>query len=403
MSNFFRDNALTFKPRSNIFSKLRVSNSKDNSLSSGALRVIHSDDNSMNKAEDSGSSLMENVFLHSSNGGKHTSSTTLFDDAAGGDHKPNHINESTPKALKNYCIKGPNNGGIHDEEDELEITEVRELTQDDTSFDMELADQKASTLTESIKPPQQHSDTSSNDVLLEAFTNTQKICSNLKIELQKQQNKNQAQKKDILTYQSEITKINEKLLSYKKFLSKIEEKSRWLLQQKKSDDTKIHDLRVNYDGILEKLKEYLKESMELKVTIEQLRDLKQSTDAEISKKDKELEYLKRELNDCSGQLSEEKIKNSDMLQELNNTREESITRIELLFSTQESKIREGFESLIKGYSSILKTDTPALVEKEIMKLSTVFKETSKTYLEKYFFCNSIPLCVYFPHFVHFKR
>lgn len=403
MSNFFRDNALTFKPRSNIFSKLRVSNSKDNSLSSGALRVIHSDDNSMNKAEDSGSSLMENVFLHSSNSGKHTSSTTLFDDATGGDHKPNHINESTPKALKSYCIKGPNNGGIHDEEDELEITEVRELTQDDTSFDMELADQKASTLTESIKPPQQHSDTSSNDVLLEAFTNTQKICSNLKIELQKQQNKNQAQKKDILTYQSEIAKINEKLLSYKKFLSKIEEKSRWLLQQKKSDDTKIHDLKVNYDGILEKLKEYLKESMELKVTIEQLRDLKQSTDAEISKKDKELEYLKRELNNCSGQLSEEKIKNSDMLQELNNTREESMTRIELLFSTQESKIREGFESLIKGYSSILKTDTPALVETEIMKLSAVFKETSKTYLEKYFFCNLIPLCVYFPHFVHFKR
>ncbi|CAI6443341.1 CMF_HP2_G0012180.mRNA.1.CDS.1 [Saccharomyces cerevisiae] len=53
--------------------------------------------------------------------------------------------------------------------------------------------------------------TSSNDVLLEAFTNTQRICSNLKQELQKQQQDNAKLKVRLQSYASNSDKINEKV------------------------------------------------------------------------------------------------------------------------------------------------------------------------------------------------
>lgn len=95
MSNFFRDNSLGFKPRSNIFSKLRV---KEPDLSC---------DSSF--GEDAGSSLMRDVFMksHQKNVENTTSDTTV---APGDQFKPEEhfqLGSSTPKAFKSFGrVKG---------------------------------------------------------------------------------------------------------------------------------------------------------------------------------------------------------------------------------------------------------------------------------------------------------
>lgn len=359
MSNFFRDTSLGFKPRSNIFSKLRVKepDSHENSLT-----------------EDADSSLIEDLFLQSNH--NHTESHSSLTTANQSDDKVGNkfqLGSSTPIAVKKPNIIGD----AILEEDDLEITEVRDVALANASKDDEEKHYEGNKSSGSninvgnILPPHvqnsftkntddmQSVDASSNDVLLEAFTNTQKICSNLKQELQRQHTENSKLKTQVQNYQVDNEKIAAKLSGYKKILNSLDEQFKSLLEQKKGSDMRLKGLKENHDTLKKKIDCYKKNFTEFQSSISEFKSLKKDSDAELAKRSKEIEYLKRELNDCSGQLSEEKIKNSSLIQEFSKIREEFKTTLTNEVSQKHLEVQSKLDALEKNIQDAFNVELKA--------------------------------------------
>lgn len=334
MSNFFRDSSLSFKPRSNIFSKLRVKDPEPASDSS--------------ITEDGGSSLMRDVFLKSTQMDNecHTPNTTILPAVSYKASEQFQLNSSTPKNSGRF--RG-NREPL--DEDDLEITEVRDVLGgdeiDSTAIDSLPGNDKDESHSDpfAIKERAQLMDTSSNDVLLEAFTNTQKICSNLKQELQRQQSENSKLKSQLSSYQKDNEKIIEKFSEYKKLLNSLEEKSASLSDQKVASDTTLKELKESHERFEKKIDGYKISIAELQTDIADFKLSKRDADSELGKKSREIEYLKRELNDCSGQLSEEKLKNNSLMQELVKIREEIMESMVRELATGELRLEGKLSSL----------------------------------------------------------
>lgn len=353
MSNFFNTH-LNFKPRSNIFCKIRTKDSSGDRISLDSNDELLENGSCFSKSDESGSktTIVEHQFVN----------------------KPSM--ESTPKVIK--TLDNPNRNP-HDEE--LEITEVRRVEDESLLIDKD-----------GLKKINRILDTgnqSPNDILLEAFTNTQKVCTNLKIELQRQQTENQKQKEDIQNYRVEISRINETLNRYKTSLNVIEEKSKWLFQQKKVGDDKIYELKQMYEKVQSRLRKYHNESKDLNIIIEDLRLQLSNSENDASQKNKELEYLKKELNNYSGQLSEEKIRNSELISGLNNFKHQ-------LSEMVDNSILDYLKSLDKNIKEMtneildIKSNRFRLIQDGISNIVSVLGDLTQESLEKYIFdypCN----------------
>lgn len=325
MSNFFRDSSIGFKPRSNIFSKLRI---KEPEAHNGEVTTV------------ADSSLLDDIFAQSQpNQSNDQSSITAIGHSEGkGTNVDFQLASSTPKASRTSKSKG----SPYIDEDELEITEVRGLLVADkpTAVENEGGERasssypgRASHKNDKLPLPlisnsflgheePQAADASSNDVLLEAFNNTQKICSNLKQELQRQQTENSKLKSQIQGYQVDNEGLLQKFSELKKLLNGLNDRSRALLDQKASSDSSLNDLKGDYKKLKNKIGSYNSDIADLKLSINSFQSLKKDSDAELSKRSKEIDYLTRELNDCSGLLSEERLKNCSLVQELAGLRTE---------------------------------------------------------------------------------
>lgn len=300
-----------FKPRSNIFSKLRIKESE-----------AHMDD-SLTEAD---SSLSENILLQSNPGGVDHLSTTVVDDSDVCKGPANfELSSSTPKAVRKARAQKTDNK----DEIDLEITEVRDVSTadgpDKDSRDDEFlynSTSKATGNKQRLKAANsQCTDTSSNDVLLEAFNNTQKICSNLKQELQRQQTENSKLKSQLQDYNIDTEKMYARFADMKQLLKELCDKSNTLSSQKGITDANLEEIKSDCEKLKKKVENYRTEIVELKTALTGLQTLKSNTDSELSNKAKEIDYLKRELNDRSGQLSEEKLRNSTLIREIGKTRD----------------------------------------------------------------------------------
>ncbi|AJV11954.1 BMC_2a_G0011580.mRNA.1.CDS.1 [Saccharomyces cerevisiae] len=380
MSNFFRDSSMGFKPRPNIFAKLRVrdvdSDSSANTVvenSSNCLDVgssIEGDDTFKKPHKTSTEQeLITSMSLSQRNHG-------YSDDMEIGSPKKTTSTDQYNRILKNDVAAIEN-----DTDEDFEITEVREVSEgvaketkeshgDPNDSETTLKDSKMHeyTMTNGKAPLHtsiNNSSTSSNDVLLEAFTNTQRICSNLKQELQKQQQDNAKLKVRLQSYASNSDKINEKVGKYKSCLETLQERIATLTSHKNNQETKLKDLRQNHQLYQRRISGFKTSIENLNKTINDLGKHKKEADAELMKKGKEIEYLKRELDDCSGQLSEEKIKNSSLIQEMGKNREEMIKSIENFFSEDkahhllqfnkfEERIHDLFENKLQKHFDVAK-------------------------------------------------
>ncbi|GAV51270.1 hypothetical protein ZYGR_0AD04530 [Zygosaccharomyces rouxii] len=366
MSNFFRDSSLGFKPRSNIFSKLRV---KDNEASNE------------NSNTQEGDSSLEDPFLNSNKEDITSPATTIINSDGGKFGHSLQLRSSTPNPSTTKAEK-PGRGLL--EEDDLEITEVRDVPiskeESGTSSGTPNSNQinaKTVNLSLPVLPASQQQrserecdiDASSNDVLLEAFTNTQKICSNLKQELHKVQTENSKLKTQVQSYQSDKEKIMDRFAEYKKLLNSFSEKSKLLFEQKKKEDTQLKEFKENYDKLLKKVESYKDDIHGLKNNLSQLRFLKKDSDTELAKKVKEIEYLKRELDSCSGQLSEEKLKNSSLVQEFGKIRGELMVNLTQNLSQGQSQILEKIGILESNFIGAYHVDWNNFSESSISKLT----------------------------------
>ncbi|SCU87959.1 LADA_0E07294g1_1 [Lachancea dasiensis] len=324
MSNFFRDSAHGFKPRSNIFSKLRNKDPEADSDTNTDNGVLDADWG-YSQERTSNMDGVDSRFL------THETNISI-------------ANESTPKTKS---LTGKNKGF---EEEELEITEVRNVNvahqHDERKH--EIPGGKNRALHEQllkVKNVMESSDTSTNEVLLEAFNNTQRICSNLKSELQRLKSENQQQSRLVSNYKAEIMNIEGKVGQYRQLLASIETKSVDLQKQKQTSEEQLLKLRSDYDELVERLHNYTKDSGSIRKLLEETRSTQKRSDAEIAKRLKELEYLKKELNNSSGLLSEEKLKNRDLMQELKKFREYSNVLLDKTLKKMDQDIRKELSSI----------------------------------------------------------
>lgn len=356
MSNFFRDSSLGFKPRSNIFTKLRVKDTESQNESSNIQE---------------GDSSTEGLFL-TSNRDEDVSSITTEINSDTKLAPQFQIGSSTPIVTAKATRIGR---GLLDEDD-LEITEVRDVAITDGTATVPSKDTTAlatNSRSNTLQlPPQKDCDmdASSNDVLLEAFTNTQKICSNLKQELHRVQTENSRLKSQMQNHQNDKEKIIEKFSEYKILLDSFGEKSKALFEQKRKEDLKLKEFKENYEQVLKKVNGYRTDVNDLKSNLSHLKCLKKETDLELARRIKEIEYLKKDLDTCSGQLSEEKLKNSSLVQEFGKIRKGLKDSLTEQFSQGQSLILEkmcSFEqNIIKAHhvelSEISRSSTYQLTE-----------------------------------------
>ncbi|CAI4038147.1 hypothetical protein SMKI_04G4870 [Saccharomyces mikatae IFO 1815] len=368
MSNFFRDSSMGFKPRPNIFAKLRV-------------RDADSESSSDNVIEDSAKCAQADSSIDEDDAFKKPHHTSTEREVIPNINlsKMNHsytnsgMNINSPKNLTtdqyNRTLNNNDARNENDTDEDFEITEVREVSEgvtkelkaghgDPNDSETTLKDSKIHEYAMTNGKPLLHtsvdtSSASSNDVLLEAFTNTQRICSNLKQELQKQQQDNAKLKIRLQSYISDSDKINEKVVKYKSCLETLQERIVTLSGHKNSQDAKLKDLRQNHQLYQRRISGFKANIENLNRTINDLGKHKKETDTELMKKGKEIEYLKRELDDCSGQLSEEKIKNSSLIQEIGKSREQMTKTIEGFFSEDKTQHTMHFNKLEEKVHDLL--------------------------------------------------
>lgn len=311
---------MAFKPRTNIFSKLR---GKDESF--GAAKLL--DDTTMHDSS--------NVSAIVSTGNE-------------------SVNSETSILLPDKSILGGLANSTRDEHD-LEITEIRDVSSPKRPYQAARCQQLALTKSEqepeainthqSIIIDQQDSrlalnggekhrknptsnlslvddSASSNDVLLEAFNNTQRICLSLKKELQKQTGENDKLKESLKAFEDERKLLTSRFHIFKETLDTLAERNSSLVSQKSLDDVKVKDLKESLISLQKRIAKCRSDITTLSDTIEKLNKLKEQSDSELQKRNKELEYVRKQLNDCSGQLSEEKIKSNGFLQELTKLRQD---------------------------------------------------------------------------------
>ncbi|EDO18672.1 hypothetical protein Kpol_1055p27 [Vanderwaltozyma polyspora DSM 70294] len=385
MSNFFRDSSMAFKPRTNIFSKLRVREPEH----SGGDTSINGEEG---EEGEENSSIIENLFMSTGHPheGESTEGSTVIS-------KNNNLDElSDKKVLGRASLQSSTPKSAHrmkeDFEDELEITEVRNVSPIKKNISSRSSEFLAKQLDndKATNDRFESTEASSNDVLLEAFTNTQKICSSLKQELSKQQQENSKLKLHVKSYDNESKKILEKFTDYKKSLTLLEEKSKWLLEQKKINDTKFQDLKRSNKAVTEKLTNCKNDVDNLKVSLIKMKNSKAEVENEIARKVKEIEYLKKELDNCSGQLSEEKIKNSSLLMEFSRLRDHSSKQLD----ETAKKMNELYNNMVgyletelsKRINDKLDSSNEKILEKiDVNKLETVILyESQMSQYEQHF-------------------
>ncbi|KAG0664916.1 hypothetical protein C6P44_000464 [Monosporozyma unispora] len=393
MSNFFRDSSLGFKPRANIFNKFK---SKENASTKSPNPEFNNPPGNISLTDDDSDSSITNTLMLISNNstvtGSQTTQHTADSSIVQGNGKNTFDSSSTPKnnTIKKIIEQTKSHRESTDDDD-FEITEVRNVEEQKRNTFLPsnsnyTTGNQISVRHNSIVSPMNEEDSSSsssNDVLLVAFTNTQKICSNLKQELQAQQSENTKLKVKINTYENDISKINIKVESFKKLLVELEGKSKKLISHKETDDDQIKLLTKEYDISKQKISGYRDDLMSLRALLNTIQANKRESEMELTKKAKEIEYLKRELDDCSGQLSEEKIRNGTLSHELETFKNEIITQLKDLTKLTQHDLIENLlqnktevcENISKTVKDVLKQDSNILLER--------FSETILTLTEKY--------------------
>ena len=394
MSNFFRDTSLGFKQqRSNIFSKLKPKSTSVSTSTPSKGTLGHgstvADDGQSQDFDDGGSA---NTSANS------PSSLMLMDymyynhDDSSKDLSSNHtsLNDSVtyPKGampLNKNKNRNRNLDELLEDDVDFEITGVREI--DDTPSNQslnlpvtasshkrsqptqnvkqireitpEIQSQLASvqrTIAKDISEDKTNVAITSNDVLLEAFTNTQKICAALKRDLHAEQSKNTKLVTDLRTCKFDMRKINDKIQEYKGRLQEFQEKTNDFAKKSKLDATTIQSLRESQQTLQENMKNYMSEFSSVGKQLASFQHVKLELESELKQKVTELDHARRELDDYSGQLSEEKIRNSSLIQEISKISDEMGTLIRTVSDRYSQQNQEQIIELREYTKESIKTE-----------------------------------------------
>lgn len=320
--SFFRDNInLPFKNRSNIFqNKLRtVSDATDYNNENSKPEVAASED----------SSIVMDEYINKIIETEYSENTVVNDDVGNSFQKPN---------------------------DELQITEIRII--DDKEQLAPVQDQSHNQTQQELRPNftqlkesknenimQPLITENSNDVLLEAFTNTQKICSNLKSQLLKEQRENERLKKMLNDFEETNQKTGKKINEYKSLFESLNEKLSVLSHQKIQNEKSLKEFVTFQEEQKSKLDKSQIEIESLKSKLNEGKNILDVMKNDLMQKSSEIDFLKKELDECSGLLSEEKIKSNKINQTIENKNNDLVHYLDKNITNQQNLIDELFKQV----------------------------------------------------------
>lgn len=320
--SFFRDNInLPFKNRSNIFqNKLRtVSDATDYNNENSKPEVAASED----------SSIVMDEYINKIIETEYSENTVVNDDVGNSFQKPN---------------------------DELQITEIRII--DDKEQLAPVQDQSHNQTQQELRPNftqvkesknenimQPLITENSNDVLLEAFTNTQKICSNLKSQLLKEQRENERLKKMLNDFEETNQKTGKKINEYKSLFESLNEKLSVLSHQKIQNEKSLKEFVTFQEEQKSKLDKSQIEIESLKSKLNEGKNILDVMKNDLMQKSSEIDFLKKELDECSGLLSEEKIKSNKINQTIENKNNDLVHYLDKNITNQQNLMDELFKQV----------------------------------------------------------
>lgn len=320
--SFFRDNInLPFKNRSNIFqNKLRtVSDATDYNNENSKPEVAASED----------SSIVMDEYINKIIETEYSENTVVNDDVGNSFQKPN---------------------------DELQITEIRII--DDKEQLAPVQDQSHNQTQQELRPNftqvkesknenimQPLITENSNDVLLEAFTNTQKICSNLKSQLLKEQRENERLKKMLNDFEETNQKTGKKINEYKSLFESLNEKLSVLSHQKIQNEKSLKEFVTFQEEQKSKLDKSQIEIESLKSKLNEGKNILDVMKNDLMQKSSEIDFLKKELDECSGLLTEEKIKSNKINQTIENKNNDLVHYLDKNITNQQNLIDELFKQV----------------------------------------------------------
>lgn len=320
--SFFRDNInLPFKNRSNIFqNKLRtVSDATDYNNENSKPEVAASED----------SSIVMDEYINKIIETEYSENTVVNDDVGNSFQKPN---------------------------DELQITEIRII--DDKEQLAPVQDQSHNQTQQELRPNFTQVNESknenimqplitenSNDVLLEAFTNTQKICSNLKSQLLKEQRENERLKKMLNDFEETNQKTGKKINEYKSLFESLNEKLSVLSHQKIQNEKSLKEFVTFQEEQKSKLDKSQIEIESLKSKLNEGKNILDVLKNDLMQKSSEIDFLKKELDECSGLLSEEKIKSNKINQTIENKNNDLVHYLDKNITNQQNLMDELFKQV----------------------------------------------------------
>lgn len=320
--SFFRDNInLPFKNRSNIFqNKLRtVSDATDYNNENSKPEVAASED----------SSIVMDEYINKIIETEYSENTVVNDDVGNSFQKPN---------------------------DELQITEIRII--DDKEQLAPVQDQSHNQTQQELRPNftqvkesknenimQPLITENSNDVLLEAFTNTQKICSNLKSQLLKEQRENERLKKMLNDFEETNQKTGKKINEYKSLFESLNEKLSVLSHQKIQNEKSLKEFVTFQEEQKSKLDKSQIEIESLKSKLNEGKNILDVLKNDLMQKSSEIDFLKKELDEFSGLLSEEKIKSNKINQTIENKNNDLVHYLDKNITNQQNLMDELFKQV----------------------------------------------------------
>lgn len=166
-----------------------------------------------------------------------------------------------------------NNREEDKDDDDLQITEVRQISEEQSSQD---EDTSFGNKTESTKTLD-----SSNDLVLEALFKSQKLCQSYKAQLSAKILKITSQDELISSQKSQIESLKSSFKKLKETLSTMEEASKELNQARKRDNSSINLVKADHRLLLEKIESFKLEVLNLKKKIDHLKQIRISTAYEV--------------------------------------------------------------------------------------------------------------------------
>ena len=159
----------------------------------------------------------------------------------------------------------------HEEGDDIEITDIREISNPDSSRGEDNTDES------------QLETSSSSDLLMDALVKSQKLCNGLKQKLECANLKIQSQCAFIESQLSTIETIKGSFKTFKTSMASIQSNLVQLKDSRRSDNDIINTFKVEHSGVLENISNVKSEITSIKKRIDHIRQLKAACTYEFDK------------------------------------------------------------------------------------------------------------------------